>query len=48
MQGRVTVFVAWRERAVAEKPVCEQAVNKDPKLQEEIALRESRTLPDAP
>ena len=29
--------VAGRERAVAAKPVCQQAVKKDPKLQEEIA-----------
>jgi hypothetical protein len=37
LKGRVTVLVACRERAVGEKLVCRQAVNKNLELREEIA-----------
>lgn len=48
MKGRVTVDVAFREWAVGGKPIRILAVNKNLKLREEIAVCESRPLPDAP
>ena len=46
--GRVTVAVASREWALGGKPIRQYTVKKSPEPREEIALSESRTLPDAP